>query len=90
MMQHGGISALVILLNDGHLEAWASATHTLHMLCSSTPSATHMIMQAGIVTCYVPYALHTCSTTLQQAYRPCCLFVYTTFLLWFAETVVST
>ena len=48
MMKHGGIAALLVLLNDGHLEAWASATHTLHMLCSSTPAATLMIMQAGI------------------------------------------
>lgn len=47
MMKHGGIAALLVLLNDGHLEAWASATHTLHMLCSSTPAATLMIMQAG-------------------------------------------
>jgi len=52
MMKHGGIAALLVLLNDGHLEAWASATHTLHMLCSSTPAATLMIMQAG--TCAYP------------------------------------
>ena len=49
MMKHGGIAALLELLNDGHLEAWASATHTLHMLCTSTPSATLMIMQAGVI-----------------------------------------
>ena len=52
MMKHGGIAALLVLLNDGHLEAWASATHTLHMLCSSTPAATLMIMQAGILAYY--------------------------------------
>ena len=47
MMRHGGIGALLVLLNDGHLEAWPSATHTLHMLCSSTPAAALLIMQAG-------------------------------------------
>ena len=49
-MKHGGIAALLELLNDGHLEAWASATHTLHMLCSSNPHATLMVMQAGTPT----------------------------------------
>ena len=48
-MQHGGIAALVNLLNGGHMEAWASATHTLHMLCDFSPSATTTIMQAGLL-----------------------------------------
>lgn len=47
VLEHGGIAALVNLLRGAHMEAWASATHTLHMLCSSTPSATTTIMQAG-------------------------------------------
>ena len=47
IMEHGGIMALLVLLNNGHLEAWSSATHTLHMMCSSTPDAAVMIIQAG-------------------------------------------
>lgn len=46
-MEHDGIAALVRLLKGSHMEAWASATHTLHRLCSSTPSVTTTIMEAG-------------------------------------------
>ena len=48
IMEHGGITALLVLLNNGHLEAWSSATHTLHMLCSSMPAAAVMITQSGM------------------------------------------
>ena len=51
IMDHGGITALLVLLNNGHLEAWSSATHTLHMLCSSTPAAAVMITQSGMPYC---------------------------------------
>lgn len=47
VMEHDGIAALVRLLKGSHMEAWASATHTLHRLCSSTPSVTTTIMEAG-------------------------------------------
>lgn len=47
IMEHGGIAALVELLSGSHMEAWPSATHTLHMLCSLTPSATSNIMHTG-------------------------------------------
>ena len=50
-MEHGGITALLVLLNNGHLEAWSSATHTLHMLCSSAPAAAVMITQSGMPYC---------------------------------------
>ena len=52
IMHHGGIAALVNLLNNGHMEAWASATHTLHMLCDFSPAATLTIMQTGLSSCY--------------------------------------
>ena len=51
IMEHGGITALLLLLNNGHLEAWSSATHTLHMLCSSMPAAAVMITQSGMPYC---------------------------------------
>lgn len=59
MMRHGGIGALLVLLNDGHLEAWPSATHTLHMLCSSTPAAALLIMQAGTPAPAQPHTVPT-------------------------------
>ncbi|KAL3155148.1 hypothetical protein ABBQ38_011204 [Trebouxia sp. C0009 RCD-2024] len=57
IMEHSGITALLILLNNGHMEAWSSATHTLHMLCSATPDAAVMIIQAGGVTAL----MHACA-----------------------------
>lgn len=47
IIEHDGIAALVELLVGSHTEAWASVTHTLHMLSSLTPSATFTIMQSG-------------------------------------------
>lgn len=57
-MEHGGITALLVLLNNGHLEAWSSATHTLHVLCSSTPEAAIMIIQAGEPPCCTLHTPH--------------------------------
>lgn len=60
IMEHGGITALLVLLNNGHLEAWSSATHTLHMLCSSTPAAAVIITQSGTPHCRLDRAA-TCA-----------------------------
>ena len=67
VLEHGGTAALVNLLRGAHMEAWASATHTLHMLCSSNPSATTTIMQAG----QLHFQVHRPLSSTVQAYAEC-------------------